>query len=83
MAPPKQQHPEMKNKSPYRAVLGLAAAVTASLGIAAGTANLTRAQTPDPELAALNARASALDAEDYRFVQPVCTRCHSPESSRR
>src|SRR3954470_17332681 len=36
-------------------------------------------QAQDPELAALNARASALDAEDYRFVQPVCTRCHTPE----
>jgi hypothetical protein len=33
----------------------------------------------DADLAALNARASALDAEDYRFVQPVCTRCHTPE----
>ena len=38
-----------------------------------------RAQTPAAELAALNARASALDADDYRFVQPVCTRCHTPE----
>jgi len=53
--------------------------VAASLGIAVGTANLARAQTPDSELAALNAKASALDAEDYPFVQPVCTRCHSPE----
>ena len=33
----------------------------------------------EAELAALNAKASGLDAEDYRFVQPVCTRCHSPE----
>ena len=31
------------------------------------------------ELAALNAKASSLDAADYGFVQPVCTRCHSPE----
>ena len=31
------------------------------------------------ELAALNAKASSLDAADYAFVQPVCTRCHSPE----
>ena len=43
----------------------------------AGWAHSARAQ--DPDLAALNARASALDAEDYRFVQPVCTRCHTPE----
>jgi hypothetical protein len=40
-------------------------------------AGLVRAQ--DPDLAALNAKASALDAGDYRFVQPVCTRCHTPE----
>ena len=43
----------------------------------AGLAHSVRAQ--DGDLAALNARASALDAEDYRFVQPVCTRCHMPE----
>jgi Helix-hairpin-helix motif len=36
-------------------------------------------QAQDPDLAALNAKASALDASDYRFVQPVCTRCHTPE----
>jgi hypothetical protein len=67
----------MNPKPPRRSALVLGAA--ASLGIAAGMANLTHAQTQDPELAALNARASALDAEDYRFVQPVCTRCHTPE----
>ncbi|HEX4635186.1 MAG TPA: helix-hairpin-helix domain-containing protein [Rhizomicrobium sp.] len=33
----------------------------------------------DAELADLNAKASGLDPEDYRFVQPVCTRCHTPE----
>jgi hypothetical protein len=33
----------------------------------------------DAELAALNAKASGLDAQDYPFVQPVCTRCHTPE----
>jgi len=53
------------------------------LSIAAGGlllfAILAKAQTPDPAIAALNAKASALDAEDYRFVQPVCTRCHTPE----
>jgi hypothetical protein len=49
--------------------------------IAASMAGLLAvcAQTPAAELAALNARASGLDAEDYRFVQPVCTRCHTPE----
>jgi len=43
----------------------------------AGLVDLAQAQ--DQELAALNARAAALDAQDYRFVQPVCTRCHTPE----
>jgi hypothetical protein len=40
---------------------------------------VTEAQAQDSDPAALNARASALDAQDYRFVQPVCTRCHTPE----
>jgi len=39
----------------------------------------SKALAQDTDLAALNARASVLDAEDYRFVQPVCTRCHTPE----
>jgi DNA uptake protein ComE-like DNA-binding protein len=46
------------------------------LAVAAGAAV---AQSPDPELAALNAKAAGLDAQDYPFVQPVCTRCHTPE----
>jgi hypothetical protein len=54
-------------------------ALMAGILIAAGLVNLGHAQTQDQELAALNARASALDAEDYRYVQPVCTRCHTPE----
>jgi hypothetical protein len=54
--------------------LGIAATMAVML-FAAGLAS--RAQ--DPELAALNAKASALDEGDYRFVQPVCTRCHTPE----
>ena len=37
------------------------------------------AQAQETELAALNAKAAGLDAQDYRFVQPVCTRCHTPE----
>jgi hypothetical protein len=28
------------------------------------------------ERTAMNEKASRLDPEDYRFVQPVCTRCH-------
>lgn len=41
--------------------------------------DFTTARAQDGDLAALNAKASGLDAEDYRFVQPVCTRCHTPE----
>ena len=50
----------------------------AALAAAALVSVASRAQN-DPDIAALNARASALDAEDYRFVQQVCTRCHTPE----
>jgi hypothetical protein len=52
-------------------------ALTAGILAMAGLAHSVRAQ--DADLATLNARATALDAEDYRFVQPVCTRCHTPE----
>lgn len=37
------------------------------------------ARAQDSELAALNAKAASLDPQDYPFVQPVCTRCHTPE----
>ncbi|HUE62878.1 MAG TPA: helix-hairpin-helix domain-containing protein [Rhizomicrobium sp.] len=68
--------------SPRKACrLGLTVAA-AILGFA-GFANVANAQmkdsAQDADLAALNVRASALDPDDYRFVQPVCTRCHSPE----
>jgi len=42
-------------------------------------ATLTGALAQDSDPAALNAKASSLDAADYRFVQPVCTRCHTAE----
>ena len=57
--------------------LAIILALIAGFLAMAGLAHSARAQ--DGDLAALNAKASALDAEDYRFVQPVCTRCHSPE----
>jgi len=56
----------------------MAAAMAICLAIAI-SANFATALAQDAELAALNAKASGLDAEDYRFVQPVCTRCHTPE----
>ncbi len=73
----------MIRKLPPGSVHAPSTAIVALLLAFAGLANLAHAQTrdlaQDPDLAALNARASALDSEDYRFVQPVCTRCHSPE----
>lgn len=57
--------------------LAIILALIAGFLAMAGLAHSARAQ--DGDLAALNAKASALDAEDYRFVQPVCTRCHTPE----
>lgn len=56
---------------------GMVLAVMAGFLAIAGAANFARGQ--DADLAALNAKAAGLDAEDYRFVQPVCTRCHTPE----
>ena len=48
-------------------------------GFLAFAALTNRAGAQDADLAALNAKASALDPQDYPFVQPVCTRCHTPE----
>jgi len=52
----------------------LAGALSAAM-LFVGMTSLAQAQ--DPDQAALNARA--LDADDYRFVQPVCTRCHTTD----
>ena len=47
--------------------------------LGAGLATLAQAQdVPSPDIAVLNEQASKLDPEDFRFVQPVCTRCHTP-----
>ena len=63
-----------------RRVILAAALVMAGLTSAALT-SAGWAQTaldPDPEdFAAANARASRLDPDDYKFMQPVCTACHS------
>ena len=73
----------MKHVFQRGAVHGLAVAIAAGLLALICQPTLTRAQVQnpalDPDLAALNAKASTLDADDYRFVQPVCTRCHTPE----
>lgn len=69
----------MNRKSPRLATRTLGVAIAAGLLAIAGLAGFAGAQAQDTDLASLNARASALDAEDYRFVQPVCTRCHMPD----
>lgn len=45
----------------------------------APNADPTGVKAQAQRMAALNAQASKLDPEDYKFVQPVCTVCHSPE----
>ena len=48
----------------------------AGLAIAAGLATAAMAQEIIGDTAAFNALASRIDPENFRFVQPVCTRCH-------
>jgi hypothetical protein len=45
-------------------------------GVAVGLAAVCMAQAVVSDSAAQNERASELDPEDYKFMQPVCTRCH-------
>jgi hypothetical protein len=52
--------------------LGLGCAMTA------GLATMAMAQEVESDMAALNEKASKLDPEDYKFMQPVCTKCHTP-----
>ena len=70
---------EMNRKLPPGSLGALAAAVAAGLLAVAAVTSPARGQAQSQDLAALNAKASTLDPDDYRFVQPVCTRCHSPE----
>jgi competence ComEA-like helix-hairpin-helix protein len=61
----------------------LRAAAWAGLALAAGltiaqVATAALAQDFD-DMAALNRQAANLDPEDYQFMQPVCTRCHTPQ----
>jgi hypothetical protein len=56
----------------------LTAATLAATLTAAGLATRALAQDNAGEMAAGNTQAMALDPE-YRFVQPVCTACHTPQ----
>jgi competence ComEA-like helix-hairpin-helix protein len=51
--------------------------VAVGLALAAVLATAAMAQDFD-DMAALNEQASKLDPEDYKFMQPVCTSCHTP-----
>jgi hypothetical protein len=55
----------------------IAAILAAALSVAGLTAGAL-AQDSATELASGNAQAMAIDPE-YRFVQPVCTACHTPQ----
>jgi hypothetical protein len=53
--------------------------LAAGLAMATGLAGVALAQDQVvTDMATLNQIASKLDPEDYAFVQPVCTRCHTP-----
>jgi hypothetical protein len=75
MVMPPMRRPARKAAQSLAAVF----AVVAGISTAAGLPEFAAARAQDYDQAAINARASGLDAEDYRFVQPVCTRCHTPE----
>ena len=85
MAAPNKGYPALTKEITSQTLLrprgSLARKAAAVLAVLAGglLSVAPGAQAQDADLAALNAKASALDAEDYRFVQPVCTRCHTPE----
>jgi hypothetical protein len=56
----------------------LLTAIILATAIAAALASRALAQDSATEMATGNAEAAALDPE-YRFVQPVCTACHTPQ----
>jgi len=59
-------------------VLTAAMVLVAAALVQTTTAWAQTALDPDPEdVAAANERAARLDPEDYKFMQPVCTACHS------
>ena len=54
--------------------------IVASLVLGLGWTAVAVAQEDlaEMDMATLNQRAAKLDPEHYKFVQPVCTRCHTP-----
>ena len=57
----------------YRELRVIAMGAALILGFSAAFA-----QEVVTDMASLNALASKLDPEDYKFMQPVCTQCHTP-----
>ena len=53
--------------------MAMGAGLVLLLGFSAGLA-----QELVTDMASLNALASRMDPEDYKFMQPVCTQCHTP-----
>ena len=52
--------------------------IAAGLFLAAALATQGGAQDVVSDMAPLNEQASRLDPEDYSFMAPVCTTCHTP-----
>jgi DNA uptake protein ComE-like DNA-binding protein len=52
--------------------------LAAGLALAVGLTTIALAQDDFSDMAAQNAQASRLDPEDYKYMQPICTRCHTP-----
>jgi hypothetical protein len=64
----------VRKRNAIKPILGCFAAVLAMAG-----GGRAAADTLPTGADAWNQKASALDPNDYKFVQPVCTRCHTVE----
>lgn len=54
-------------------VVAMGAGLVLALGFSAALA-----QEVVSDMASLNAEASKMDPDDYKYMQPVCTQCHTP-----
>jgi hypothetical protein len=70
-----------KNAMLTRAILSgaIVAAIILGIPVPMGLTSHALAQDGATEMAMFNQQASQLDPDEYRFVQPVCTACHTPE----
>jgi len=61
-----------------RNFVGFACCMIGTGFVLASSLTIALAQDVISDMAALNGQASKLDPEDYKFMQPVCTSCHTP-----